>query len=30
MSGFVQWIESVVAHLGYTEIFFLMALESSQ
>ena len=29
MSGFVEWINSVVQHLGYTEIFFLMALESS-
>lgn len=29
MDGFLQWIESLVAHLGYTEIFFLMALESS-
>jgi len=29
MSGFVQWINEVVQHLGYTEIFFLMALESS-
>ncbi|ROH91136.1 DedA family protein [Stagnimonas aquatica] len=29
MSGFVEWVQSVVQHLGYTEIFFLMALESS-
>lgn len=29
MSGFTQWINEVVQHLGYTEIFFLMALESS-
>ncbi|MDP3857441.1 MAG: DedA family protein [Stagnimonas sp.] len=29
MSGFADWINSVVQHLGYTEIFFLMALESS-
>lgn len=29
MSGFVEWINGVVQHLGYTEIFFLMALESS-
>lgn len=29
MSGFIEWINSVVQHLGYTEIFFLMALESS-
>lgn len=29
MSNFADWINSVVQHLGYTEIFFLMALESS-
>ncbi len=29
MSGFIDWINAVVQHLGYTEIFFLMALESS-
>lgn len=29
MTGFVEWVQSVVQHLGYTEIFFLMALESS-
>ena len=29
MSGFAEWINGVVQHLGYTEIFFLMALESS-
>ena len=29
MNGFVEWINSVVQQLGYTEIFFLMALESS-
>ncbi|TAJ51670.1 MAG: DedA family protein [Nevskiaceae bacterium] len=29
MAGFAEWVQSVVQHLGYTEIFFLMALESS-
>jgi len=29
MSGFTAWINELVQHLGYTEIFFLMALESS-
>jgi len=29
MSGFVEWVNTVVSHLGYSEIFFLMALESS-
>lgn len=29
MSSFAAWINEVVQHLGYTEIFFLMALESS-
>lgn len=29
MQAFMQWISEVVAQLGYTEIFFLMALESS-
>lgn len=29
MSSFAEWINEVVQHLGYTEIFFLMALESS-
>lgn len=29
MTGFIEWVQSVVQHLGYTEIFFLMALESS-
>ena len=29
MEIFLQWVDSYVAHLGYTEIFFLMALESS-
>lgn len=29
MSAFLAWINEVVQHLGYTEIVFLMALESS-
>lgn len=29
MSQFAAWINEVVQHLGYGEIFFLMALESS-
>jgi len=29
MSGFAVWVNEVIQHLGYTEIFFLMALESS-
>ena len=29
MEAFALWIKEVVAHLGYTEIVFLMALESS-
>ena len=29
MSGFSAWINDIVQHLGYWEIFFLMALESS-
>lgn len=29
MDAFGQWVKEVVAHLGYTEIVFLMALESS-
>jgi membrane protein DedA with SNARE-associated domain len=29
MGEFAQWINGVVQHLGYKEIFFLMALESS-
>lgn len=29
MSGFTAWINGVLEHLGYTEIFFLMAMESS-
>ena len=29
MSVFTAWVEQYVAHLGYAEIFFLMALESS-
>ena len=29
MSSFAAWINELVQHLGYTEIFFLMALESS-
>lgn len=29
MQTFISWIEAYVAHLGYVEIFFLMALESS-
>lgn len=29
MTGFIEWVQSVVQHLGYTEIFFLMTLESS-
>lgn len=29
MSGFAQWINELVQQLGYSEIFFLMALESS-
>ena len=29
MHSFLHWVESYVAHLGYAEIFFLMALESS-
>ncbi|WP_020648243.1 DedA family protein [Solimonas variicoloris] len=29
MHVFTAWIEQYVAHLGYVEIFFLMALESS-
>ena len=29
MTGFAEWVNGVVQHLGYTEIFWLMALESS-
>lgn len=29
MEAFMQWVREIVAHLGYTEIVFLMALESS-
>jgi len=29
MSAFGDWLNSVLAHVGYAEIFFLMALESS-
>ncbi len=29
MQTFISWIEAYVAHLGYAEIFLLMALESS-
>jgi membrane protein DedA with SNARE-associated domain len=29
MEAFSQWLAGIVAHLGYTEIVFLMALESS-
>ena len=29
MNEFSQWIHGVIEHLGYKEIFFLMALESS-
>ncbi|MCC2656997.1 MAG: DedA family protein [Panacagrimonas sp.] len=29
MEAFALWVKEVVAHLGYTEIVFLMALESS-
>jgi membrane protein DedA with SNARE-associated domain len=29
MEAFAQWVKEVVAQLGYTEIVFLMALESS-
>lgn len=29
MEGFRIWLEGILAHLGYTEIVFLMALESS-
>lgn len=29
MNAFAEWINGVVQHLGYGEIFFLMALESS-
>lgn len=29
MDAFTLWIKDAVAHLGYTEIIFLMALESS-
>lgn len=29
MQTFLHWMESYIAHLGYPEIFFLMALESS-
>jgi len=29
MQQFMAWVEQYVANLGYTEIFFLMALESS-
>ena len=29
MAAFMEWVNGILAHLGYTEIFFLMALESS-
>ena len=29
MTAFAAWINEVLRHLGYTEIFFLMAMESS-
>jgi membrane protein DedA with SNARE-associated domain len=29
MQAFMDWVGSVLEHMGYTEIFFLMALESS-
>ena len=29
MEAFALWVKEIVAHLGYTEIVFLMALESS-